>query len=155
MPLLLLLDSNILSQLVRPELDESTPTIAAIDRLIENPLFEVCVPEISDYELRRKLLHLTQRPHQVRKWAQEALTRLDRLVATGYIPLTTDAMRLAAQIWAQTRARGELRGPEESLDGDVILAAQARHAGGHIITTNERHFRNIAHVFDWQSFHGS
>ena len=155
MPIPLLLDSNILSKLVRPDLDESKSIADAIGRLLENPRFEICVPEISDYELRRKLLHLTQRPHQARKWAQEALTRLDRFVAAGYVPLTTETMRLAAQIWAETRAKGQLRSPEDSLDGDVILAAQARQAGGHIITRNERHFRNIADVFDLESSQSS
>jgi predicted nucleic acid-binding protein len=38
------------------------------------------------------------------------------------------------------------------LDVDVILAAQARQAGGHIVTTNERHFRDIAEVVDWKFF---
>ena len=77
---------------------------------------------------------------------------LDRLVLTGYIPITTETMRLAANIWAQTRSKGQSRGPEESLDIDIILAAQARQAGGQIITTNERHFRGVADLFDWRSF---
>ena len=83
----------------------------------------------------------------------EALTNLDELVSVGYIPLTTETMRLAAALWAQTRAEGQLRGPEETLDVDVSLAAQARQAGGQIVTLNERHFRNIAAVFDWNVFH--
>jgi predicted nucleic acid-binding protein len=64
-------------------------------------------------------------------------------------------MKLAADLWAQTRADGQLRGSEESLDVDVILAAQAQQAGGQIVTMNERHFRNIADVFDWKSLHGT
>jgi len=73
----------------------------------------------------------------------------------GYIPLTTKSMRLAADIWAQTRANGQLRGPEDDLDVDVILAAQARQAGGYILTTNEKHFRSIAEVFDWKTAQGA
>jgi hypothetical protein len=38
------------------------------------------------------------------------------------------------------------------LDVDVILTAQAEQAGGQILTTNEKHFRNIAEIFDWRSF---
>ena len=72
--------------------------------------------------------------------------------AASYIPLTTETMRLAADLWAQTRVSGQLRSSEGSLDVDVILAAQAQLAGGQIVTTNERHFRNIAAVFDWQSY---
>jgi predicted nucleic acid-binding protein len=152
MPLPLLLDSNILAKILRPDLEENKSAAVAILRLQEDPRFQIYVPEIIDYELRRKLLHLGHRPHQARKWAREALADLDELVSVGYVPLTTETMRLAAGIWAQTRAAGQLRGPEDSLDVDVILAAQARQAGGHIITTNEKHFRNIAEVFDWMPF---
>jgi predicted nucleic acid-binding protein len=61
-------------------------------------------------------------------------------------------MRLAAKIWAQTRSEGQLRGPDESLDIDIILAAQARQAGAQIVTLNEKHFRGVADLFDWRSF---
>src|SRR4051794_37104615 len=125
MPRPLLLDSNILSRVVRPEVEENKPVAHAILRLLEDPQVELCVPEIIDYELRRKLLHLGQHRHHARKWAREALALLDELVVIGYVPLTTDTMRLAAGLWAKTRGEGRLRGPEESLDVDVILAAQA------------------------------
>jgi predicted nucleic acid-binding protein len=94
---------------------------------------------------------LAQHPHQARKWAREALKDLDQLASRNYIPITTETMRLAAQLWAQTRISGRPRGPEEELDGDVILAAQAQQAGGQIVTTNEKHFRDIADVFNWRS----
>jgi predicted nucleic acid-binding protein len=152
MPLPLLLDSNILGQIVRPTVEEHGPVVRAIARLFRDIQFRVHVPEIIDYELRRKLLHLAQHSHQPRKWAQEALVVLDRLVLTGYIPITTETMRLAANIWAQTRSKGQSRGPEESLDIDIILAAQARLAGAQIVTMNERHFRGVADLFDWRAF---
>lgn len=152
MPLPLLLDSNILSRLVRPDIGENQPFIAAVSSLIEDERFEPCVPEIIDYEMRRKLLHVGHHRHQGKKWALKALFNLDRMAALGYVPLTTDAMRLAAEIWAQTRADGHPTAPEESLDVDVILAAQARHAGGHVVTMNERHFRKIADIFDWRPY---
>jgi predicted nucleic acid-binding protein len=155
MPLLLLLDNNILSKVLRPELSENRPVADEIFRLQGNPRFRIYVPEIIDYELRRKLLHLGYRQRQTRKWAREALSNLDDWVSTGYIPLTTKALRLAADIWAQTRATGQLRGPEDRLDVDVILAAQARQAGGYILTTNMKHFRNIAQVFDWRTVQGA
>lgn len=151
MPQLLLLDNNILSRVLRPELNENKPVADAISRLQGNPKLRIYVPEIIDYELRRKLLHLGYRQRQTRKWAREALFGLDKWVSIGYIPLTTKALRLAADIWAQTRASGQLRGPEDRLDVDVILAAQARQAGGYILTTNEKHFRSIADVFDWKA----
>jgi|SRR6185312_763361 len=151
MPRLLLLDSSVLAKVVRPDLEDNKSISATIHHLAGDSNFEICVPEIIDYELRRKLLHLTQRPHNPRKWAQDALILLDRWGDLNYAPLTTETMRLAAKIWAQTRGKGELRGPEASLDVDAILAAQATQTGGSIITTNEKHFRNIADVFDWTS----
>lgn len=152
MTLPLLIDSNILGQLVQPVAEKNRLVVKIMERLFQDARYQICFPEIADYELRRKLLHLAQHPHQDRKWAREALTVLDELVSTEYIPITTETMRLAAQLWAQTRISGLPRGPEEELDGDVILAAQAQQAGGQIITTNEKHFRDIADVFDWRSF---
>lgn len=151
MPLPLLLDSNILSRVLRPELEENRPAALAIFRLQEDPHFRVYIPEITDYETRRKLLHLGSRKHQARKWAREALADLDELVSLGYVPLTTDTMRLAARMWAQTRAAGRLRVSEDNLDVDIILAAQVRQVEGLVVTTNERHFRGITDVFDWRS----
>lgn len=152
---ILLLDNDILSKIVRPEVQENQAVFEAISRLQGNPRLRIYVPEIVDYEIRRKLLHLGFRQRQTRKWAREALSSLDKWVSIGYIPLTTKALRLAADIWAQTRATGLLRGPEDRLDVDVILAAQARQAGGYILTTNEKHFRNIAEVFDWKTVPGA
>lgn len=152
MPIPLLLDTNILGQIVQPVVEETRPVVMTIRRLFEDVGYQICLPEIVDYELRRKLLHLAQRPNQARRWAREALKDLDQLALRNYIPLTTETMRLAAKLWAQTRISGLPRGPEEELDADVILAAQAQQAGGQIITTNEKHFRNIAEIFDWRSF---
>jgi len=152
MSLPLLLDSGILSRLVRPEIEENRRVSEVFLRLLKDPRFEPCVPEIADYELRRKLIHLGYRRHQARAWARDALARLDEVVALGYVPLTTEAMRMAAALWAQTRGVGQVRGPEDSLDADVILAAQARQCRGHIVTANEKHFRKISDVFDWTAY---
>ncbi|HEX7184497.1 MAG TPA: PIN domain-containing protein [Thermoanaerobaculia bacterium] len=153
MPLPLLLDSNVLARVVRPDIPDNQPIAAAVFGLLDDRSLKPCVPEIIHYELRRKLLHLGYRPHQGRRWAREALVLLEDMGgAWGYLPLTTEAMRLAAEIWAQSRIDGQPGAPEENLDIDVILAAQARVAGGHIVTLNERHFKNIADVFDWRSY---
>ena len=77
----------------------------------------VFVPEIADYEVRRKLLHLN---------ATAGIRRLDQLKATlDYAPITTDAMLRAAELWAQLRQSGLPTAGPGSLDGDCILAAQA------------------------------
>ncbi len=76
------------------------------------------VAEISDYEVRRELL---------RGERSAAIARLDALCAGfGYAPITTRVMRDAAELWANARNRGQPTAHDYALDGDVILAAQAR-----------------------------
>ncbi len=76
------------------------------------------VAEISDYEVRREL---------VRADRTAAIERLDALcTGFGYAPITTSVMRDAAQLWASARNRGQPTAHHHTLDGDVILAAQAR-----------------------------
>ncbi|MBI1915369.1 MAG: nucleic acid-binding protein [Planctomycetes bacterium] len=77
----------------------------------------VIVPEIADYEIRRELMRLG---------STIALTNLDGYGSQfEYLPITTAAMRLAAELWAQARSAGLPTAPDPALDGDVILAAQA------------------------------
>lgn len=58
-------------------------------------------------------------------------------------PITTAAMREAAQLWADARNAGLPTASDAALNGDVILAAQARTIGGPdpvvIATTNVSH----------------
>jgi predicted nucleic acid-binding protein len=77
----------------------------------------VIVPEITDYEIRRELIRIH---------SHAALANLDAHGAQlDYLPLTTAAMRLAAELWAQARSAGQPTAPNPALDCDVILAAQA------------------------------
>jgi hypothetical protein len=57
----------------------------------------VIVPEIADYEVRRELIRLNSRV---------AVSNLDQLALRLEYPLTTAAMRLAAELWAQARSTG-------------------------------------------------
>lgn len=92
------------------------------------------VPEIIDYELRRELL-------RARKTSSVA--RLDALAQTAeYLPITTAAMRRAAELWAQARQQGRPTAGDKTIDADMILAAQALTLGVAdvvIATTNIRH----------------
>ena len=82
----------------------------------------VFVPEITDYEVRRKLIHIG---------ATAGIRRLDQVKATlDYAPITTDGMLLAADLWAMARSAGLPTAGTEALDGDCILAAQALVAAG-------------------------
>ena len=66
-----------------------------------------------------------------------------------YAPLTTGAMREAAQLWAQARNAGRPTDDPKELDGDAILAAQARvHAresGDAVVVAT----LNVGHLADF------
>jgi predicted nucleic acid-binding protein len=95
----------------------------------------VIVPEIADYEVRRELVRMRR---------TSALMRLDALAqANEYLPLTTAAMRRAAELWALARQRGQPTAGDKTIDADVIPAAQALtlHATTVVIATT-----NVAHL---------
>jgi len=77
---------------------------------------QFALPEIVDYEIRRELLRAGKRT---------GLEYLDGLVrTTQYLPITTRAMRMAAEFWATARSQGRKTADDRELDADVILAAQ-------------------------------
>lgn len=78
---------------------------------------QVRVAEIADYELRRELLRASR---------AQGLARLDQLKQTlGYLPITTEAMLMAAEFWARARNLGRPTADDKALDADMILSAQA------------------------------
>jgi len=133
----LLLDSGVLGQLCHPKARESQPTFRWIQGILATGRAEVLVPEIADYELRRELLRLDLRDRDARS---PRVARLDviagrhRLLALG-----SRTMRTAATLWAEARLRGKPTAPEDAIDVDAILAAQAREIGGTVVTENARH----------------
>lgn len=102
----------------KPDADRCRDWLRALDaagaRLV--------VPEIADYEVRREL---------IRSGASAGLQRLDRLIAAlDFDPITTPAMRRAAEFWALVRQAGLPTADPKALDADCILAAQASLLGG-------------------------
>jgi hypothetical protein len=94
------------------------------------------VPEIIDYEERREMIRCN---------SGAAIAALDQLSEVyGYLPLCTETMRRASQIWADVRILGVRSDVNERLDVDMILAAQAFIAARNgddvwIATGNVRH----------------
>lgn len=112
------LDSGVLGVIVHPR---ATLEALACLKWLRDLLavgVRVCVPEVSDYELRREL---------VRKGASNQLRKLDRISTQAQlVPIATPAMREAANLWAEARNGGYPTAHDEALDGDVILCAQAK-----------------------------
>lgn len=101
----------------------------------------VLVPEIADYELRRKLLHLG---------ATTSLAMLDMLGRNAtYIPLDTATMRDAASLWARLRAGGAPTERDEALGVDAILAAQALRFDATVVTDNSKHLGRMVATLAW------
>jgi predicted nucleic acid-binding protein len=75
----------------------------------------IIVPEITDYELRRELL-------RARKHG--SVRRLDLLAhSTAHLPITTAAMRRAAELWTLARQKGQPTAGDNTIDADMILVA--------------------------------
>jgi predicted nucleic acid-binding protein len=106
----------------------------------------VVVPEIADYEVRRELLRAAK---------SAGLANLDLLARQlEYLPLTTVAMRKAAELWAQARQQRRQTAADPALDADVILAAQALTLGVPqlvVATTNVGHLGRFVPADDWQN----
>ena len=84
---------------------------------------QILVPAIVYYELKRELLRAKK---------SFSIGRLDAFVnATPgrYVPLSDEALRLAAELWARSRQEGQPTADSKALDIDVILAAQALSFG--------------------------
>lgn len=105
------------------------------------------IPEICDYELRRSLIRIN---------STNSLAKLDQLSAVvPCLPISTDAMKRAAQIWADMRNAGTPLAPDGALDGDVILAAQvliAEQSFGPmtVATTNTKHLDLLVTAKMWR-----
>ena len=147
MTIVVLLDAGPLGLVTNPR---ATPENRECNEWLETLLlngFQVYVPEIADYEVRRELLRANK---------LQGIRRLDDLKnAIGYIPLNTEMMLKAAEFWAQVRQQGQPTADNKALDGDVILAAQAdilSHDGNSVIiaTTNVGHLNRLVTASTWQ-----
>ncbi len=134
MTLHILLDSSPLGALSHPKPDAGIVRWAAA---CQKAGHEIYVPEVIDYEIRRELLRANKKA---------GVANLDALKAAfRFLPITSPAMLLAADLWATSRQGGQPTGDPKKLDIDVILAAQALTlgipAGSLVVATS-----NVAHL---------
>lgn len=143
--MIVLLDTGILGALCAPEPDHEIHNwfVGALQRGRQ-----LTLPEICDYELRRELK---------RAGLQRSLARLEDLAGTiSYLPLTTEAMRAAADFWAEVRNAHAPTASDDALDGDCILAAQAKACGRAsnrpvvVATTNVKHLTLMVDARPWR-----
>ncbi|NER24545.1 MAG: type II toxin-antitoxin system VapC family toxin [Symploca sp. SIO1C2] len=109
--------------------------------------YDVILPEIIDYEIRRELL----RANKI-----SGINKLNQLKAEIiYLPITTEVMLKAAELWAEVRKQGKPTADSKALDGDVILAAQALLVTNYgyevtVATNNTKHLSLFVDAQVWQ-----
>lgn len=134
-----MLDSGPLGAFAHPR--QNNELVQKLRALLQSGVVLV-IPEIADYEVRRSFLL---------EGLTRSIQRLDELKQTlTYLPLTTEAMLTAAEFWAEARQRGQPTADDKALDGDVILAAQAKLIGATIITNNVKHLDQFVDAKRWQ-----
>jgi len=148
----LFLDSGPLGLLTHPQ--RSAEVVAVTEWLSRCPLSgsRVFVPAIVYYELKRELLRAKK---------TFSIGRLDAFInATPgrYVPLSDEALRLAAELWAKARQEGQPTADPKAIDIDVIIAAQALAFGAPssyllIATTNPKHLSQFTAAKHWNEIH--
>ena len=134
----LFLDSGPLGLLTHPQ---RSAEVIAVTAWLPRCLLagsRVFVPAIVYYEIKRELLRANK---------TFSITRLDAFVdatPARYVPLSDEALRLAAELWATARQEGQPTADRKAIDIDAIIAAQALSFAGAaaelvIATTNPRH----------------
>lgn len=148
------LDTGPLSEIVRRR-GQNTDADACFDwfQALTTAGVRLCVAEVNDYELRRELLRADK---------TSSIRRLDALISVPgrYVPISTNAMRLAADLWAGSRKLGIITAPPQAIDGDAILAAQVQMFAAAegiplseiiVATTNVRHIARFVQADEWSN----
>lgn len=140
------LDTGPIGLITNPKLSEQG---VACNRWLQAHLRagnRVLLPEIADYEVRRESLRANK---------LKGLNRLDNLAnAIEYVPLTTATMRQAARLLGQARQQGQPTAGDKTIDGDMILVAQAMTLDTQdvvIATTNVGHLARFIAADEWQN----
>lgn len=144
----LVLDSGPLNLITHPQHNSE---VVAITEWVSPCVLgghRVIVPAIIYYELKRELL---------RAGKTFSVGRLESFVTSTpdrYLPLSDEALRLAAELWARARRQGRPTADVKDLDVDVILAAQALSFGPApsdvvVATSNEKHLSQFVTANNW------
>lgn len=144
---IVILDSAPLGMVTNPKQTAENESCRQWLRKLLSQDVNVIIPEITDYEVRRELLRAKK---------INGIKRLDALRDTlFYLPIDTAMMLKAAEFWSKARQMGKPTASNDSLDGDVILAAQAalvQNMNNQVIvaTTNVKHLSLFVDARHWK-----
>ena len=146
----LFLDSGPLGLLTHPQ---RTGEVVALTDWLSRSLLNgarIIVPAIVYYELKRELLR-AKKPLGIAR-----LDAFTHATPGRYLPLSDEALRLAAELWARSRQQGRPTSESTALDIDVLIAAQALLFGTSaevvVATTNPKHLAQFAE--EWRVWSG-
>lgn len=142
--MIVVLDSGVLGRLCAPVMERELD-VWVIGLLQRGR--KVLIPEVCDYEIRRELI----------RNRSATIAQLDDLATHfDYLPITTPAIRRAAELWAMLRQTGLPTAPDASLDADCVLAGQALVAAEAesrsvvVATSNVGHLSRMVDARVWQ-----
>jgi predicted nucleic acid-binding protein len=149
MSLTVFLDTGPLGVLTNPK--QPPETVAALKWAVQLMVYghRLIVPAIADYEVRREL----ERARELNGLA--ALDAWNAAYPDRYLPLSDQALRMGATLWARARNAGTATADPKELDADVLIAAQALTTGllpadFVIATVNVGHLALFAPAALWQ-----
>ena len=135
----IMLDTGPLTMLLDPN---KHPDVKEWFKEILKENIEIYIPEIADYETRRWLIY---------KRREDAIKRLDRYKnSLCFVPIKPETMLQAAKFWAESKWKGKPTADDKELNGDVILAAQAKQVGAIIATENVGHLSQLVNTKHWK-----
>jgi hypothetical protein len=120
----ILLDNGVLGMVAHPNASRNRPCKDAVTEWVAAGHL-VRIPEIADYEQRRSMR--LERMIQTRAGnTYLGIERLDELVRIyGLLPITTELMQLASEMWANARFTGNPTAGNKAIDADCIICAQS------------------------------
>ncbi|NES81901.1 MAG: type II toxin-antitoxin system VapC family toxin [Moorea sp. SIO2B7] len=110
-------------------------------------------PSLCNYEVRRSLI-LTSMVKNKRQGSSK-LDSLHQII--DFLPVSQYIIKKAAQLWAETRSKGQPTADIKNIDVDVIIGAtyqllQSEYPGQFIVvaTTNVKHISRFTEAKNWQ-----
>lgn len=148
-------DSGPLGQIINPKIN---PRVEAWLEFLKEQKISLQIVEICDYEVRRNCI--LQAKVSGLEQTIKNINKLDKYRQTKrFLPITSEVMLDAADLWAEVRQKGQPTADDKSIDGDVILIAQAisqleLFEQVIVATTNSKHLVRFCeygiYIWDWK-----
>lgn len=141
-----LLDANIISKILYPKHPSNIECGEWFIRFLNDDKKKIYLPEIAVYEVRRGLCVKKLKDSNFK--GLEKFDEFSKLLP--YLPINTNVFKIAEELWARARVNGYPTATNDSLDADVLIAAQAIDIKASVITENIKHLKNYVTTHHWR-----